>query len=69
MIQQYENDIDLKIKQHFKNYIKDNLPSTFRLTVHTAVGLPGNSETAISPTSNPFRKTLSVERGPRPQIA
>ena len=36
------------------------------LTVQTAFGLPGSSLTAISDTSNPWRKTLKVERGPRP---
>lgn len=36
------------------------------LTVQTAVGFPGNSETAISLTSSPFRNILKVDRGPRP---
>lgn len=37
-------------------------------TVHTAFGLPGSSETAISDTSRPWRKTRTDERGPRPHI-
>lgn len=44
-----------------------NLPSNLFFTVHTAFGLPGSSDTAISDTSNPWRKTLSEDLGPRPQ--
>lgn len=43
------------------------LPSLLRFTVHTALGLPGNSETAISDTSKPCLKTLSDDLGPLPQ--
>lgn len=45
---------------------KFNLPSTRFLTVHTALGLPGSSETAISDTSKPWRKTRKVDLGPLP---
>ena len=37
-----------------------------RLTVHTAFGLPGSSETAISLTASPCCTTRSDERAPRP---
>lgn len=43
------------------------IPSTCLLTVHTALGLPGSSETAISDTSSPCLRTLRDDRGPRPQ--
>mmetsp|Transcript_12183 Transcript_12183/g.38582 ORF Transcript_12183/g.38582 Transcript_12183/m.38582 type:complete len:257 (-) Transcript_12183:709-1479(-) len=36
------------------------------LTVHTALGLPGSSDTAISDTARPGRSMRSVERGPLP---
>ena len=38
-------------------------------TVHTALGLPGSSETAISLTARPCCSMRSEERGPRPQSA
>ena len=38
-------------------------------TVHTAFGLPGSSETAISLTARPRCSRRSDERGPRPQQA
>ena len=44
-------------------------PSALFLTVQTALGFPGSSETAISVTSRPCRKTRRVDRGPRPQAA
>mmetsp|Transcript_4233 Transcript_4233/g.10630 ORF Transcript_4233/g.10630 Transcript_4233/m.10630 type:complete len:287 (-) Transcript_4233:546-1406(-) len=37
--------------------------------VHTAVGLPGSGDAAISVTPSPGRSTRSVERGPRPHRA
>lgn len=43
------------------------LPSALLFTVHTAFGLPGNSDTAISETSRPCLKTLNVDLEPRPQ--
>lgn len=43
------------------------LPSALLFTVHTAFGLPGNSDTAISETSRPCLKTLKVDLEPRPQ--
>lgn len=43
------------------------LPSLRFLTVHTAVGLPGSSDTAISLTSSPWRNTRNDDLGPRPQ--
>lgn len=43
------------------------LPSLWRLTVHTALGEPGSSETAISATSKPCLRALSEDLGPLPQ--
>mmetsp|Transcript_33157 Transcript_33157/g.53759 ORF Transcript_33157/g.53759 Transcript_33157/m.53759 type:complete len:326 (-) Transcript_33157:926-1903(-) len=45
--------------------------SSFSLlfTVHTAEGLPGSSETAISVTVRPWRRIRRVERMPRPHAA
>jgi hypothetical protein len=53
MKQQYMHQMDLEkhnkiISLKNKNYF--DLPSARRFTVHTAFGLPGNSETAISVT-------------------
>lgn len=51
-------------------WIKKNksiLPSALLFTVHTAFGLPGNSDTAISETSRPCLNTLKVDLEPRPQ--
>lgn len=42
------------------------LPSIRFLTVHTAFGFPGSSETAISDTSKPWRNTRTDDLGPRP---
>lgn len=42
------------------------LPSALLFTVHTAFGLPGSSDTAISETSSPCRKTLKVDLDPLP---
>ena len=53
----------LRLKRSFK------LPSARFRTVQTAFGLPGSSETAISETSRPWRKTRSDERGPLPHKA
>lgn len=44
-----------------------NTPSALRFTVQTALGFPGNSDTAISETSNPCLNTLMDDLGPRPQ--
>lgn len=43
-------------------------PSLLHFTVHTALGLPGNSDTAISDTSSPCLSTRRDERGPLPHI-
>ena len=43
------------------------LPSARFLTVQTAFGFPGNSDTAISVTSNPCLRTRNVDLGPLPQ--
>ena len=43
------------------------LPSALLFTVHTAFGLPGSSDTAISETSRPCLNTLKVDLEPRPQ--
>ncbi len=40
-----------------------------RRMVHTAVGLPGSSDTAISATARPWRSTRSDARAPRPHSA
>lgn len=40
-----------------------------RRMVHTAVGLPGSSDTAISATARPCRSTRRLLRGPRPHSA
>lgn len=42
------------------------LPSALLLTVHTAFGLPGSSDTAISETSRPCLRTLKEDLEPRP---
>ena len=44
-----------------------NLPVFRFFTVHTAFGVPGKSETAISLTSKPCLSTRIVLLGPRPQ--
>lgn len=38
-----------------------------RRTVHTALGEPGSSDTAISATSRPCLKALNEDLGPLPQ--
>ena len=48
-------------------YASCSSPRRF-LTVHTALGLPGSSETAISDTASPWLSTRSVERAERPQM-
>lgn len=50
-----------------QNITFDILPSALLFTVHTAFGLPGSSDTAISETSSPCLKTLKVDLDPRPQ--
>lgn len=41
-------------------------PSLCRRTVHTALGDPGSSDTAISATSKPCRNALNDDLGPLP---
>lgn len=50
----------------WKHYYTCYSPSLRLFTVHTAFGLPGNSDTAISDTSKPFLNTLKEDLGPRP---
>lgn len=60
----YSNLVKIILAQ---NITFDILPSALLFTVHTAFGLPGNSDTAISETSSPCLKTLNVDLDPRPQ--
>ena len=48
-------------------YASCSSPRRF-FTVHTALGLPGSSETAISETASPWLSTRSVERADLPQM-
>lgn len=50
----------------FPSDLKQNLPSLCLLTVHTALGEPGSSETAISATSSPCLNALIEDLDPRP---
>ena len=45
------------------------LPSDFNFVVHTALGFPGNSETAISEISRPCLKIRKVDPAPLPHKA